>query len=459
MVRCVFYILVVLVSEAGFAGALEERGWLAWGDLRGYVEPCGCDPTADLGGIQRQSRVLEKERALSKQLLLFNLGNNLPVATEDEAHKIPVLLTAVDRMRPDGALFNILEAKAHKFGKFPGAESPYVASNLLKKVTGVKAGLSIPGVNVFGFTEPTKETRDYFGNLTEKLVGDWRKQTQTKAQSVLLFSGTEQSLKKILASKFFDLVISANATKLTAVVGPREKEAPNLLRRQGGQVMMVPVGGQGFLRGGKLLTRRARPLREMLQDQNCKPGSMFGSCPPKAESGGLLQVEQVTWLSRDRAGPSPLDDLYARYQNASADVFARLADQRAKDLESSPFIGSQACQSCHASAYKSWQESAHSHALATLDKVGKSKDPECVTCHVTGYKDKGGFADRDRSPQFANVNCENCHGPRKDHVTNPSQPHPWRNKAKEVCVSCHHGTHTPHFDYDEYWPKIQHGGG
>jgi len=89
------------------------------------------------------------------------------------------------------------------------------------------------------------------------------------------------------------------------------------------------------------------------------------------------------------------------------------------------YIGPVKCGSCHKSNYLAWKTSSHAKAFNIL-KPGKRKkakllaklDPEkdyttdkkCVKCHVTGYREKGGFKDVESTPQLAGVSCESCHG-------------------------------------------------
>ena len=72
-----FWLVMVSVFFVGpdLAGA-EKPPVLAWGDLRGHVMPCGCDPLTDMGGIARIGRGLERWRALRPLLITVDLGQN-----------------------------------------------------------------------------------------------------------------------------------------------------------------------------------------------------------------------------------------------------------------------------------------------------------------------------------------------------------------------------------------------
>jgi hypothetical protein len=466
MLRFFFTSLIFsLYATYAYAGIIEESGWLAFGDLRGYIEPCGCDPDADLGGIQRDAVFLQKERAVNGSLFLFNLGNNVPVNPDDEVHKTPVILAAIRDLKADAVLFNELERLSYLRMPAQFYGTPYVVSNLKvpAEFSQIKTHVKTRGIYVTGFveSETSKTSGAPFLAFSQKIVRQWKFEATGLNERVLLFNGSEATLAKIQALKFFQLIISSNQRLLTAVVGPEEKENEKLLNRLNGKVRMVPVGGQGFLRGGVLLQKKAQSLEQLLKGTACADGAKgilgrcgSGSLTSKTEMTG---IEAVTWLTKAYALPSSLDKLYAEYQRASEKVFLSKAEQRKKDLSSSPFVGSEACKSCHSKEYKAWSESKHAHAMDVLVRVNKDRDPECVSCHVLGYSEKGGFVDQKSSPQFAHVNCENCHGSRKDHIANPTVAHPWRGKSKEVCTTCHHGTHTSNFKFEEYWPKIKHG--
>ncbi len=123
--------------------------------------------------------------------------------------------------------------------------------------------------------------------------------------------------------------------------------------------------------------------------------------------------------------------------------------------ETDAFAGSKACATCHVKESKVWKESSHSHALATLEKEGQDRDPDCTYCHVVGLKSTQGFKARTSTPNLADVGCESCHGPSKAHTMNPA-----KNKlpkvGRESCMPCHNTEHSPTFNFDEYWKKIAH---
>jgi len=83
------------------------------------------------------------------------------------------------------------------------------------------------------------------------------------------------------------------------------------------------------------------------------------------------------------------------------------------------YVGSEACRSCHAKEFETWQGSSHARALASLEARKKADDPACLACHTTAFGLPGGFAEGANAaaePDLARVGCESCHGPGEAHV-------------------------------------------
>lgn len=120
----------------------------------------------------------------------------------------------------------------------------------------------------------------------------------------------------------------------------------------------------------------------------------------------------------------------------------------------SPYIGEETCAGCHQKEAQIWDKTRHAHAMATLQKKNEQFDNECVRCHVVGYQ-RGGFQSLYTTPQLANVQCEECHGPGRQHASNPGKGYGFM--ATPVgCMQCHKEPNDPDFNFAVYWPKIKH---
>ncbi|MDO5565642.1 MAG: multiheme c-type cytochrome [Planctomycetia bacterium] len=140
------------------------------------------------------------------------------------------------------------------------------------------------------------------------------------------------------------------------------------------------------------------------------------------------------------------------------------------------YVGSAQCESCHEESYRVWRKNSHSTAWQSLTKTAsppRDFDPECISCHVVGWHGienfpyQGGFVSEKTTPQLANVGCESCHGPGSKHVEaelgkDTNQQESIRaamrlgNDVRKVCFTCHDGDNSPEFDFETYYPKIEH---
>lgn len=106
------------------------------------------------------------------------------------------------------------------------------------------------------------------------------------------------------------------------------------------------------------------------------------------------------------------------------------------------FVGAEKCKGCHPQQYKDFESRKFTKAWAVLSMRGKTKDPECLKCHVTGYGQPGGFVSDEATPHLRYKQCEACHGAGLAHVNNPGDTVA-RTAMKEyvtknnVCIECH----------------------
>ena len=454
------YLLIAFLTTAASANS-ADFGFLAYGDLRGHIEPCGCDPSTDLGGIRRLANVVFRERNIHPELLLFDLGNALPLPHEPDL-KSDFILDVQAKIRPNAILFNRLEyLRRQQVGAWStshrGQELPYVLSNVLASVDTanlVKEKVTGKGWVAMGYTQPISSTEP-LESLSNDLLRKWSKSLigHEKDERILLFSGRDSELRKITDSGLFTTVISANTGTWEALPGAEDRRHEERLKRVAlPPVYMVPLAGQGLLRGGKLQTEEAPSLAALLANAPQKQ-----RIPQSPE--WLREGKVITWLDPVSAdGSSAVDEIYGAYTKAARDQFLKSASIRSEQLKDSQFAGAQACSTCHAQIYQSYLKSKHAHALRTLEDKNKHEDPECVTCHVLGANEAGGFVNSDLSPQFANVQCENCHGARLKHARDPYRYRSTSKPDKTLCSRCHNQQHSPKFDFGVYWPKIEHKG-
>jgi len=132
-----------------------------------------------------------------------------------------------------------------------------------------------------------------------------------------------------------------------------------------------------------------------------------------------------------------------------------------KRLSSERFIGAEMCRRCHERQYAQWKGTPHASAFATLEQPveGKPLTPACVSCHVTGYGQEGGFqsvpgdpgASPSRQPDLADVQCEACHGQGSLHTRTGNA------RVEEgTCRACHDQEWSPDFDFRTAVAAVSH---
>lgn len=140
------------------------------------------------------------------------------------------------------------------------------------------------------------------------------------------------------------------------------------------------------------------------------------------------------------------------------------------------YVGAQKCRSCHEESYRVWVKSRHATAWKSLKETAnppRDFDPECISCHVVGWDSLqhfpyiDGYLSEKKTPELLNVGCECCHGPGERHMAvelgddedlQESIRAAMRlgENVKKVCYLCHDGDNSPLFDFDTYYPLIEH---
>jgi len=122
-------------------------------------------------------------------------------------------------------------------------------------------------------------------------------------------------------------------------------------------------------------------------------------------------------------------------------------------LHKTGYSGDAFCGVCHEVAATTHDFTQHAYAFDTLVKHGVARDPECVSCHVVGYGEPGGYALDAPDPHLEGVGCESCHGRGGPHL---SPQFVQDGDYEPRCITCHDTKHSLGFDYATFRPKISH---
>jgi len=312
--------------------------------------------------------------------------------------------------------------------KVDGADAPVGVSSLVIPVNGIKVGLfSLMGGPEFAAARAPEDVEFVFQDpfeTAQKLVPGLHKQ----ADLVVLMSEMSPSDTDRLIQAVPGIDVALYGQKASWV--PRAKKVGDTITNQ--------TGTRGQYTGELVLIVDPENRIVDFGSQNASLDSQFPEDPEIAK----LVVDATNEATKLRNE--------ARRQR-QAEFEDRLSGER--------FLGAETCRRCHEAEYRQWSESPHAHALASLDKPveGKPRTTACVSCHVTGYGQPGGYsAASGEAPErtrveMANVQCEACHGKGTEHQRTG---HVVMNEA--TCRACHSQEWSPGFDFQAALAEVKH---
>jgi len=403
------------------------------GNTLGELKPCGCAREEDQGGIERRAKLIEELRAKEKNVIFLDSGDSFKEPSRQGRVKARFLMQSMEIMNYDAVAIGDKDLVYGNAFFNQWKKVPFVASNLklsgvdfipefkIKKMAnGVKVAILaladpelfyLGGDQTVSVVEPRETLNRILPILLEKEKPDLTiLLTHMKKEKALTFMGTPG----------VDVIVNGNIETETDVIdmNPQEK----------GGVIFVQAGPRGQKVGDLKITL------------NNKGETSFSHQMIKLDSHVNFDSEMVK--------------LYEKYNEEIEDLFLASLAARRKKNKGKVYAGEKACKTCHPKAYKTWTQSRHGHAYATLKRVNKAFDPECLICHTVGFNKRGGFISEVDTPHLENVQCEECHDSALDHITSPKKG--WSSKVKEACNKCHVKNHSPNFNFSTYWPKIKH---
>jgi len=183
----------------------------------------------------------------------------------------------------------------------------------------------------------------------------------------------------------------------------------------------------------------------VLRDPGEKVRNLYGSFSGVPDlvfidADGKIAYRSVGWRDRDEA--------LVRMQ-----VHKLAGDDIPMLLARTGYTGNDVCGVCHELEARAWEYTQHASAYDTLVTHGVERDPECVSCHVVGFGQPGGFDMNAPHAYLEDVGCESCHGRGGPHL---SPDFVVQGDYAPVCETCHNPKHSLGFDYATFRGKVSH---
>ena len=389
------------------------------GNEKGFIRPCGCSKPA-LGGIHRRATFLDSLRK-EHTFHLLSVGDLVVEGGRQQRMKFESFLMAMSVMGYQALGLSMGELKLgvsylkemRAFASFPilslnlyeGDERIFAPEVTLPdshfRVTALLPESTLP-IDGAVIRPPLSELTAWWSSLPPTDV------------PIVLWGGTETELTTLLAS-------------------------------------FRPADGRGwFVFGGNA----DQPVR--LKGETQARAFSVGS---KGRFVALLRPEEESFLKDVR-----LEESIKFHEDVNPILEAYRASLGEENLLAAvprksggpEYVGDQSCRECHQEIFDALASSSHKRAWATLVETNDHHDPECVSCHVTGFGTEFGFQSLEKNKHLVDVTCESCHGPGELHVQTQA-PMPVARPDPKFCMTCHDADNSPHFKYETYWPKIAHG--
>jgi hypothetical protein len=445
------------------------------GSQDGYMEPCGCSGKENQkGGLSRRDKFLQSLADKQWPVVALDVGGIVKRFGKQTELKYQATVDGLKKM----------SYKAIGFGPGDLRLSAAEVAAVVAPVGDQPTPFVSANVGLFEFNDqivPSFQVIESGGKKigVTSVIGDEYRRAVNDAD--IKFKPADKALAEVLpklqAAQCDFLVLLANATRAESEALAKKFPQFNVVVSAGGadeppaeaavvsgtKTRLIEVGHKGMYAIVLGLYENANELRY----QRVPLDVRFG------ESKRMIQI-------------------MAAYQDQLKELgLEGLGLKPTKHLSGRTFVGSNVCGDCHTKAYAIWKDTPHAHALETLVNLEPPRqfDPECLSCHVTGWEPQkyfpftGGYLSQIKTPLLAGNGCENCHGPGSAHAAAEAgeikatdadikrfrdemrlslATAEGRGKAIDNCLQCHDIDNSIGFKngdaFDEYWQQVKHSG-
>jgi hypothetical protein len=443
------------------------------GDLTGYIEPCGCAGLENLkGGLSRRHSLIKQLQDRGWPVAAFDLGGLVRrVGTVQTEIKLQATIKGLIAMNYAAVGFGADDLRMPAAVLLGAATEPY-RDRTLPYISS--------NVGLFAFDSGataryrTLTVGDIKLGVTTVLGDAYRKSITNEG---IVLEPVDKALADIIPKLKADncdgqiLLCYADAEETAAIArrfpqfqyictaGGVEEPPAAIKLIEGTQTALVEVGKKGqYASVVAFFDDEKTPVRY----QRVALDARF---PESSDMKQLLTEYQEQLKIAGFANLGITEKIHPRSDPANPTA--------------GQFVGSQACAKCHQEAFDVWKNSGHAHATETLVKLTPARhfDPECLSCHVTGWDPQQyvpfqtGFLglDAKQTPHLTGNGCENCHGPGGGHAAaeagrDPKLQEQFRklmhvelqHAERTICQKCHDHDNSPEFKFETYWPQIEH---
>lgn len=382
----------------------------------GVLEPCNCS-NGMTGGLSRRSGLLRAYRAAFPGLILVDTGDAFRMGHPRDPRNA-FLLRAYRQLG-----YDVVVLSDHEWSTAPSALRELVTKGTPEFLS-TTANLGNPPLPV---TRAVKRTR---GKAKLAILSDAPRTSPPlltpEVAKHLAFAAPRRLAEETarLKKEGYVVVLASHGVDTEADATARATRADLVL--------------QGHYRTGDVVPERL-PDPPVLRVGDFEYVTVFAW---KVRDGAIVDFEYRRELVDDRW---PMDGaLWKTYEDYMRVALRHAAQAKADD--GMAYTSSAACGACHEPQLAAWKASRHARAYETLLRVGREGDPDCLSCHTTGFESKAGFDSIRKTPELANVNCQDCHRfSMKEHDA-PGFVAPRIEPA--ACTRCHTQTTDPRFDFE-----------
>ncbi len=443
------------------------------GRQTGYIEPCGCSGLENAkGGLSRRDTLLKDLRSRFEHVVPIDVGNQVRRFGRQAELKFQATIDSLYIMDyqaigfgPDDLRLSTGDLVSAVAGADPD-KTPFVCANANLLGLTPKYRIVTVGKRKIGITAVLG--KEHLRNLNSDEIETSDPVTALR-EVIDLFRKEDCELYVLLAhaslAETRELVRTFPEIQIVITGGGAGEPTEEPERVPGCHAYIVQVGTKGMYVGalGVFLDPQ-RPVR----------------------------YERIPLDARFQDS-QPMLERFAAYQNDLKQLgFAGLGVRAVAHPydEGRSYVGHETCADCHTQASAVFEETTHAHATISIAKptqrseIPRIYDPECVSCHVTGWDPQGyvpyksGYVDFTQSMHLYSNGCENCHGPGSRHVAaetgdidvSEAEIEKFRAEMrltleeakKSKCFECHDLDNSPEFQlegaFEEYWEAVKHEG-